>query len=101
MNTYAGQLTGTGLKFGLVVGRFNTFITEKLLDGAVDVLTRHGVSADDIDVAWVPGAFDLPLVAKRMAATSRYNAVCALGTVIRGGTPHFDFESRYRGRTRR
>lgn len=88
---FEGNLDGTGLKLAVVVGRFNSFISEKLLSGALDALTRHNVAAGDIDVAWVPGAFDIPLVAKRLAATGRYDAICAVGAVIRGGTPHFDF----------
>lgn len=88
---YEGQLHGEGLQLALVAGRFNSFITEKLVEGAVDALRRHGVKGEDIDIAWVPGAFDLPLVAKRMATSGKYHAVCALGTVIRGGTPHFDY----------
>jgi 6,7-dimethyl-8-ribityllumazine synthase len=87
---FEGQLTGKGLKIGIVVGRFNSFISEKLLEGALDGLRRHGVGEGDIDVAWVPGAFDIPLVPKRMAGGG-YDAVCALGCVIRGGTPHFEY----------
>jgi 6,7-dimethyl-8-ribityllumazine synthase len=86
-----GNLLGKGLKFGLVTSRFNEFITKKLLEGAEDALLRHGVNKEDIDVAWVPGSFEIPLVAKKMALTKRYNAVICLGAVIRGGTPHFDY----------
>lgn len=86
-----GKFAGTGKKFGIVVSRFNVFITEKLLGGALDVLTRHGVADKDITVAWTPGAFEIPLVAKRMAASDKYDAVIALGCVIRGSTPHFDY----------
>ena len=90
VRTYEGNLVATGLKFGIVVGRFNDLFSTKLLDGALDTLVRHGVDADDIESAWVPGAYEVPLVAKRMADSGRYDAVLALGVVIRGGTPHFD-----------
>ena len=89
-NQYEGTLLGQGLKFGVVVARFNEFITQKLLAGARDALERHGVNAADVDVAWVPGSFEIPLVAKKMAASGRNNAVICLGAVIRGGTPHFE-----------
>lgn len=88
-----GMLVGKGLKFGLVVSRFNEFITHKLLDGAQDALLRHGVNQADIDVAWVPGSFEIPLIAKKLAQTERYDAVICLGAVVRGGTPHFDYIS--------
>lgn len=88
---YEGHLVGTGLRFGLVVSRFNEFISRKLLEGAMDALNRHGVAAEDIEVAWVPGAFEIPLVARRMAECGRYDAVICLGAVIRGSTPHFDY----------
>lgn len=88
---YEGHLIGQGLKFGLVVGRFNEFITNKLLGGALDALNRHGVDDQDIDVAWVPGAFEIPMVASRLAAQKKYDAVICLGAVIRGATPHFDY----------
>lgn len=91
MQTFEGNLVGTGLKVGIVVGRFNAFINEKLLEGALDGLKRHGVSEKNIDVAWVPGAFEIPLAAKKMAETNNYDAVITLGTVIRGATPHFDY----------
>jgi 6,7-dimethyl-8-ribityllumazine synthase len=84
-------LIGEGLKFGVVVARFNEFITSKLLDGAHDTLTRHGVKEADIDVAWTPGSFEIPLIAKKMAESGRYDAIICLGAVIRGGTPHFDY----------
>jgi 6,7-dimethyl-8-ribityllumazine synthase len=88
---YEGNLVGEGLKFGLVVSRFNEFITSKLLSGARDALTRHGVADDGIEVAWVPGSFEIPRVAQRMADSKRYDAIITLGAVIRGGTPHFEF----------
>jgi 6,7-dimethyl-8-ribityllumazine synthase len=88
---FEGMLLGEGLKFGLVVSRFNEFITKKLVEGAQDSLLRHGVAEDDIDIAWVPGSFEIPLIAQKMAATKRYDAIICLGTVIRGGTPHFEY----------
>ncbi len=91
MKFYEGNLLGQGLKFGLIAGRFNEFITNKLLSGALDSLSRHGVLEQDIEVAWVPGAFEIPLVASRMASTMKYDAVICLGAVIRGATPHFDY----------
>ena len=89
--SFEGMLLGKGLKFGLVLSRFNEFITKKLLEGAQDALLRHGVSEEDIETAWVPGSFEIPLVAKKLAETKRYDAVICLGTVIRGGTPHFEY----------
>lgn len=91
MKTYEGKLTAEGLKFGIVVGRFNEFIGSKLLDGALDSLRRHGAKEEDIEVSWVPGAFEIPLIAKKMAAMKKYDAVICLGAVIRGSTPHFDY----------
>ncbi len=88
---FEGMLLGKGLKFGVVVSRFNEFITKKLLDGAQDALLRHGVSENDIDIAWVPGAFEIPLVAKKLAESKRYDAVICLGAVVRGATPHFEY----------
>jgi len=88
---YQGALLGEGLKFGLVVSRFNDFISGRLLEGAQDGLTRHGVKEEDIEVAWTPGSFEIPLVAKKLAQSGRYDAVLCLGAVIRGGTPHFDY----------
>lgn len=88
---YEGNLVGTGLKVGIVVARFNEFITGKLLSGALDALKRHGVLEQDISVAWVPGAFEIPLTAKKMTELNKYDAVITLGTVIRGATPHFDY----------
>ncbi|MFJ7727694.1 6,7-dimethyl-8-ribityllumazine synthase [Neobacillus sp. NPDC097160] len=88
---FEGNLVGSGLKVGIVVGRFNEFITSKLLGGAQDALKRHGVSESDVDIAWVPGAFEIPLIAQKMANSKKYDAVITLGTVIRGSTPHFDY----------
>ena len=88
---FEGMLLGKGLKFGLVISRFNEFITKKLLEGAQDALLRHGVNEEDIDIAWVPGAFEIPLIARKLAQTKRYDAVICLGAVIRGGTPHFEY----------
>lgn len=88
---YVGKLVGEGLKFGVVVSRFNEFITGKLLDGALDTLARHGVREADVDVAWTPGSFEIPLIAKKMAESGKYDAIICLGAVIRGGTPHFDY----------
>ncbi|PID00936.1 MULTISPECIES: 6,7-dimethyl-8-ribityllumazine synthase [unclassified Sporosarcina] len=90
-NLFEGHLVGTGLKVGIVVGRFNEFITGKLLSGAQDAFKRHGVDEADVDIAWVPGAFEISLIAKKMADSKKYDAVITLGTVIRGATPHFDF----------
>jgi len=90
-NNFEGVLLGKGLKFGLVASRFNEFITKKLVEGAQDALLRHGVGQEDIDIAWVPGSFEIPLVAKRLAQTKRYDAVICLGAVVRGGTPHFEY----------
>lgn len=89
--TFEGKLLGEGLRFAIVVSRFNEFITKKLLEGAMDALLRHGVREGDIEAAWVPGAFDIPLVAKRLALTGRHDAVICLGAVIRGDTPHFEY----------
>jgi len=89
--TYEGNLIGKGLKFGVVVSRFNEFFSGKLLEGAMDALVRHGVAESDIEVAWTPGSFEIPLIAQKMAETKKYNAVICLGAVIRGGTPHFDY----------
>jgi 6,7-dimethyl-8-ribityllumazine synthase len=91
LKVYEGHLLGQGFKFGLVAGRFNEFITNKLLSGALDALKRHGVVEEDTEVAWVPGAFELPLVASKMASSGKYDAVICLGAVIRGATPHFDY----------
>ncbi|EGO63264.1 6,7-dimethyl-8-ribityllumazine synthase [Acetonema longum] len=91
MATFEGKLIAADLKFGIVVARFNEFITNKLLSGALDVLHRHGALENNIDVAWVPGAFEIPLIAQKMATSKKYDAVICLGTVIRGSTPHFDY----------
>ncbi len=89
--TFEGMLLGKGLKFGIVASRFNEFIVKKLLEGAQDALLRHGVSEADIEVAWVPGSFEIPLIAKKMAESKSYDAIICLGAVIRGGTPHFEY----------
>jgi len=88
---FEGMLLGEGLKIGVVVSRFNEFITGKLLEGAQDGLLRHGVSGDDIDIAWVPGSFEIPLAAQKLAQSKRYDAVVCLGAVVRGATPHFEY----------
>ena len=88
---FEGTLLGKGLKFGVVMSRFNDFITKRLLEGAKDALLRHGVNEEDIDIAWVPGSFEIALIAKKLAETKRYDAVICLGAVIRGGTPHFEY----------
>lgn len=93
MRIYEGRLTSSNKKYGIVVGRFNEFIGGKLLGGALDALKRHGVNEDEIEIAWVPGAFEIPLAAKRMALSGKYSAVICLGAVIKGSTPHFDFVS--------
>ncbi|WP_456386082.1 6,7-dimethyl-8-ribityllumazine synthase [Desulfolithobacter sp.] len=90
-NYFEGNLCGDGRKLGIIVARFNSFISEKLLEGAIDALVRSGVKEEDIDVARVPGAFEIPLVAQKMAKSGRYDAVITLGVVIRGATPHFDY----------
>jgi 6,7-dimethyl-8-ribityllumazine synthase len=91
MTTYEGNLVGTGLKVAIVASRFNELLSTRLVSGAMDALTRHDVAETDIDAAWVPGAFELPLLAKKLADSGRYDAVIALGVVIRGGTPHFEY----------
>ena len=90
-NVFEGFLKGEGLRFAIVVSRFNEFIGSKLLSGARDCLTRHGVSETQVDVAWVPGAMEIPLIAQQLAKSDRYDAVICLGAVIRGSTPHFDY----------
>ena len=89
--SYEGTLVGEGLTFGVVVSRFNEFITTRLLEGARDAMARHGVKEEDVDIAWTPGSFEIPLIAKRMAESGRYSAVICLGAVVRGGTPHFEY----------
>ncbi|MFZ5906124.1 MAG: 6,7-dimethyl-8-ribityllumazine synthase [Nitrospirota bacterium] len=91
MKIIEGELQAKGLKFGIVISRFNEFITGKLLDGAKDALLRHGAREEDIDVVKVPGSFEIPMVARKMALKGSYHAVLCLGTVIRGATPHFDY----------
>lgn len=91
MKILEGQLLAEGLKIGIVVSRFNEFITSKLLSGAEDTLRRHGANEDDITVAWVPGAFEIPLIAKKMAKSGKYDGIIALGAVIRGATSHYDY----------
>ena len=91
MKTMEGVLIGSGLRFALIASRFNELITGRLLDGAVDVLTRHDVRHQDIEVYWVPGAWELPLIAKELALSGKYDAIVALGAVIQGDTPHFDY----------
>ena len=91
MKIIEGELQAKGLKFGIVISRFNDFITGKLLDGAMDALSRHGAREDDIEIVKVPGSFEIPMVAKKMALKGAYNAIICLGTVIRGATPHFEY----------
>ena len=91
MKTYEVKLVSKGIKVGIVVARFNEFITSKLLGGALDGLKRHDVKEDDISVAWVPGAFEIPLIASKMAKTNKYDAIICLGAVIRGSTTHYDY----------
>jgi len=91
VKVYQGELLGQGLKIGIVVSRFNEFISSKLLSGALDALSRHGVAEEDITVAWVPGGFEIPVIALHMARSGRYDAVICLGAIIRGATPHFEY----------
>jgi 6,7-dimethyl-8-ribityllumazine synthase len=88
---FEGMLVGKGLKFAIVASRFNEFITKKLLEGAQDALQRHGVAQADVDIAWVPGSFEIPIAAKKLAETKKYDAIICLGAVIRGATPHFEY----------
>lgn len=90
MHTFEGKLVASGLKIGIVAARFNEFIVNKLVSGAMDALLRHDVREEDIDLAWVPGAFEIPLIAKKMAESGRYDAVICLGAVIRGATSHYE-----------
>jgi len=89
--SFEGMLLGKGLKFGLIVSRFNEFFTKKLLEGAQDALLRHGVNEEDVEVAWVPGSFEVPLIALKLAQTKKYDAVICLAAVVRGDTPHFEY----------
>ena len=91
VNTISGDFVASGARFAIVAGRFNSFIVDHLVSGAVDTLVRHGVEAKAIDVAYAPGAFEIPLVAQRLAATKQYDAIIAVGCVIRGATPHFEY----------
>jgi 6,7-dimethyl-8-ribityllumazine synthase len=91
MATYEGHLVAKGLKFAIVVSRFNEFISTRLLDGAMDALKRHDADMKSVDVAWVPGSFEIPLMAAKLADSGRYDAVICLGAVIRGSTPHFEY----------
>lgn len=91
MKTYEGNLVSRGIRVGIIVGRFNEFIGSKLLSGAMDGLLRHDVKEEDIEVAWVPGAFEIPLIASKMANSGKYDAVICLGAVIRGATTHYDY----------
>ena len=91
MKTYEGKLDAKGMKFGIVISRFNEFISGKLLSGCIDGLNRHGADEKNIAVVWSPGSFEIPLLAKKMAASKKYDAVICLGAVIRGATPHFDY----------
>lgn len=91
MKVYEGNLVAQGQRFGIIVGRFNEFIGGKLLAGALDGLKRHGVKEEDIEIAWVPGSFEIPLIAKKMAKSKKYDGIICLGAVIRGATPHFDY----------
>jgi len=93
MAEFSGTPTGQHRRFAVVASRFNQQIVERLVDGALDALVRHGASADDVDVVWVPGAWELPIAARRLLATERYHALVAVGAVIRGDTPHFDYIS--------
>ena len=91
MRTFEGKFDGRNVKIAIVAGRFNEFITSKLIGGALDVLKRNDVSEKNIDIAWVPGAFEIPLIAKKLANTQKYDAIITLGAVIKGSTPHFDY----------
>jgi 6,7-dimethyl-8-ribityllumazine synthase len=93
MKKFEGKLISSGLKYAIIVGRFNEFIGSKLLEGAIDTLKRHGVEDEEIEIVWVPGAFEIPLIAMKMAQKNCYDAVICLGAVIRGATPHFDYVS--------
>ncbi|MDD5737969.1 MAG: 6,7-dimethyl-8-ribityllumazine synthase, partial [Candidatus Omnitrophica bacterium] len=90
MKTIEGQLIAKGKKFAIVISRFNDFISKRLLEGAVDTLLRHGAKESEVEAVWVPGAFEIPLVANKLAKTKKFDAVICLGTVIKGSTPHFE-----------
>jgi 6,7-dimethyl-8-ribityllumazine synthase len=92
-NVYEGKITGEGKKFGVIVGRFNDFISDRLLGGALDALVRHGTKDENIDIVKVPGSFEIPLLAKKLAQKKKYDAIICLGAVIRGSTPHFEYVS--------
>ena len=91
VNVFEGKLTAGKEKYGIVIGRFNEFIGSKLLSGCIDTLSRHGVDEANIDVAWVPGAFEIPVIAAKMAESNKYDSVITLGAIIKGSTPHFDY----------
>jgi len=91
MKIFEGKLTSNNVRIGIIAARFNEFITSKLLGGAIDCLTRHGLNEEQIEIAWVPGAFEIPLIASKMANTKRYDAIICLGAVIRGSTTHYDY----------
>lgn len=91
MNTFTGKLVSENMKIGIVAARFNEFIVSKLVSGAMDALIRHDVKEEDVDLAWVPGAFEIPLIAQKMASSGKYDAVICLGAVIRGATSHYDY----------
>jgi 6,7-dimethyl-8-ribityllumazine synthase len=91
VKVYEGKLVAKGLRFGIVVSRFNEFLSSRLLEGALDALKRHDASLDNVDVAWTPGAFEIPAIAKKMASSKKYDAIVCLAVIIRGGTPHFDY----------
>ena len=93
MNIYKGKITAEGIKFGIVVSRYNEFITSRLLEGALDALRRHGARDENIEIAWVPGSFEIPAVASRMIKTNKFHAIICLGVVIRGATPHYELVS--------
>lgn len=91
MRTYEGNLVGAGLKIGIIVSRFNHFVTDRLLEGALDGLTRHGITCGDVEIVRVPGTFEVPVATQKMARSAKYDVIICLGAVIRGGTPHFDY----------
>ncbi|TDT72032.1 6,7-dimethyl-8-ribityllumazine synthase [Hypnocyclicus thermotrophus] len=91
MRIFEGDFNGENIKIGIICARFNEFITSKLLNGAEDALYRHGITKENIDIAWVPGAFEIPLIAKKISKTGKYDAIITLGAVIRGATPHFEY----------